>query len=150
MAIEQKDIFQFRSWSDLVQEYSTLQLKYESDRLPALAGIADIVSRIISDQYLSGIWKANLSSGLLWNPAKYPAKLSGIAGVPSWSWASVIGPIKASNITRQHLEANYKARALTKLEEGHSIREPGSINVAWNLISDHHHRHAGVIEIQDL
>ncbi|RSM06742.1 hypothetical protein CEP52_005614 [Fusarium oligoseptatum] len=42
MAIEQKDIFQFRSWSDLVQEYSTLQLKYESDRLPALAGIADI------------------------------------------------------------------------------------------------------------
>ncbi|KAH6957661.1 heterokaryon incompatibility protein-domain-containing protein, partial [Ilyonectria sp. MPI-CAGE-AT-0026] len=76
------------AWSDLVQEYSTLQLKYESDRLPALAGIADIASRIISDQYLSGIWKANLSSGLLWNPTKYPVKLSGMAGVPSWSWAS--------------------------------------------------------------
>ncbi|KAH7115593.1 heterokaryon incompatibility protein-domain-containing protein, partial [Dactylonectria macrodidyma] len=94
MARKQKDMFQglfFRAWSDLVQEYSTLQLKYESDRLPALAGIADIASRIISDQYLSGIWKANLSSGLLWNPTKYPVKLSGVAGVPSWSWASVIG-----------------------------------------------------------
>ncbi|RSL49540.1 hypothetical protein CEP54_012398 [Fusarium duplospermum] len=94
----QKYMFQglfFSTWSDLVQEYSTLQLKYESDRLPALAGIGDIVSRIISDQYLSGIWETNLSSGLLWNPAMYPAKLSGIAGVPSWSWASVIGPIKA-------------------------------------------------------
>ncbi|KAH8879178.1 HET-domain-containing protein [Thozetella sp. PMI_491] len=95
---KRKDTIQelfFRAWADLIQEYSALQLTYKSDRLPALAGIADIASRIVPGQYLSGIWEANLSAGLLWQPAKYPAKLSGIASVPSWSWASVIGPIKA-------------------------------------------------------
>lgn len=98
MTGKQKDTFQglfFRAWADLIQEYSALQLTCESDRLPALAGIADIASRIVPGQYLSGIWEANLSAGLLWHPAKYPAKLSGNASVPSWSWASVIGPIKA-------------------------------------------------------
>ncbi|KAL8306273.1 hypothetical protein RB597_003179 [Gaeumannomyces tritici] len=94
----QRDLIQaqlFRAWADLIQEYSALQLTYEKDRLPALAGIADIVSRFVPGQFLSGIWEANLSSGLLWQPAEYPAKLSGIASVPSWSWASVIGPIMA-------------------------------------------------------
>lgn len=98
LAREQKNMIQglfFRSWADLIQEYSALQLTYESDRLPALAGIADIASRIVPGQYLSGIWEANLAAGLLWRPAKYPAKLSGIVCVPSWSWASVIGPIEA-------------------------------------------------------
>src|SRR3569833_241670 len=95
---EQKDIIQgefFGAWAELIQEYSALQLTYESDRLPALAGIADIASQVVPGRYLSGIWEANLSAGLLWQPAKYPAKLSGIASVPSWSWASVIGPNKA-------------------------------------------------------
>ncbi|KAH8746428.1 heterokaryon incompatibility protein-domain-containing protein, partial [Diaporthe sp. PMI_573] len=69
MTGKQKDTFQglfFRAWADLIQEYSALQLTCESDRLPALAGIADIASRIVPGQYLSGIWEANLSAGLLW------------------------------------------------------------------------------------
>lgn len=45
----------FRAWSDLVQEYPSLPMKYESDRLPALAGIADIMSQIIPYQYLLGV-----------------------------------------------------------------------------------------------
>ena len=95
---KQKDLFQglfFRAWADLIQEYSALQLTHESDRLPALAGIADIASWIVPGQYLSGIWEANLSAGLLWQPTKHPANLSDIACVPSWSWVSVVGPINA-------------------------------------------------------
>ncbi|CAM1506145.1 Fc.00g057860.m01.CDS01 [Cosmosporella sp. VM-42] len=98
MAEKEKILIQgvfFGEWATLIQEYSALQLKYESDRLPALAGIADIAGRVIPGRYLSGIWAANFSSGLLWSPAEYPANLSGVPGVPSWSWASVIGPIEA-------------------------------------------------------
>ncbi|KAK4170635.1 hypothetical protein QBC36DRAFT_350865 [Triangularia setosa] len=84
----------FRTWADLIQEYFALQLKYESDRLPALAGIADLASCTVPSRYISGIWEANLPAGLLWLPTKYPAKPSSITCVPSWSWASVIGPIK--------------------------------------------------------
>jgi hypothetical protein len=58
MTRKQKDMLQglfFRAWSDLVQEYPSLPMKYESDRLPALAGIADIMSQIIPYQYLLGV-----------------------------------------------------------------------------------------------
>ncbi|KAG6354642.1 hypothetical protein INS49_004660 [Diaporthe citri] len=57
---KQKDTIQglfFRAWADLIQEYSALQLTHESDRLPALAGIADIASRVVPGQISLGYGK---------------------------------------------------------------------------------------------
>ncbi|KAK3384108.1 heterokaryon incompatibility protein-domain-containing protein [Lasiosphaeria ovina] len=87
----------FKSWAELISQYSGLQLTYETDRLPALAGIADVASRIVPGRYLSGIWEADLSSGLLWKPRtlSYPARRTGVSSVPTWSWASVVGPVEA-------------------------------------------------------
>jgi len=69
----------FKSWAELISQYSGLRLTYETDRLPALAGIASVASRIVSGRYLSGIWEADLSSGLLWKPRtlSYPARRTG-------------------------------------------------------------------------
>lgn len=85
----------FRAWADLVQTYSTLELTHESDRLPALDGIANISKQVVPGRYLSGIWEANLSQGLLWEAAEHPAKPSPEVCVSSWSWASVFGPVLA-------------------------------------------------------
>ncbi|KAI9730237.1 MAG: hypothetical protein M1834_006001 [Cirrosporium novae-zelandiae] len=85
-------------WRKIVEDYTKLDLTYETDRLPALSGLASMFSARfpVSDKYLAGLWKGDLARDLLWEP--------GGAGVyhggtrhrhskpcpPSWSWASLI------------------------------------------------------------
>ncbi|KAM0254235.1 hypothetical protein ACHAP5_000222 [Fusarium lateritium] len=80
-------------WYDILQEYTSRSLTFESDRLVAIAGIAEEYqryARIPPDSYLAGLWRPALLSSLLWfvsegrkvlPPQNYRA--------PSWSWASV-------------------------------------------------------------
>ena len=73
-------------WSELLTEYSELQLTFEKDRLPGIRVLARIASLYLPGRYLSGLWEYALSNGLLWVPRKRPM----IQGewAPSWSWAS--------------------------------------------------------------
>ena len=42
-------------WYDLVKQYSSLELKYESDIFPALSGIAGLVHQATGDGYVAGL-----------------------------------------------------------------------------------------------
>ncbi|KAH8804855.1 heterokaryon incompatibility protein-domain-containing protein [Xylogone sp. PMI_703] len=83
----------FAAWADLISDYTSLQLTYESDRLPALAGIVGVAKQILSGRYLSGIWEINLADGLFWQPAQRPMERPHGFYVPSWSWASSTGRV---------------------------------------------------------
>jgi len=81
-------------WSFLVNNYTQRNLTYDRDKLVAIAGLAAQIGYVLKDTYLAGIWMNELVDGLLWyvggrgqatRPAKYRA--------PSWSWASLSGPI---------------------------------------------------------
>lgn len=84
-----------RDWKKLVRQYSMLQLTKDSDRLPALSGLAERISPFLKP-YLAGLWEPTLEGDLLWKvnklepndrlPLKYIA--------PSWSWASVASPVE--------------------------------------------------------
>ncbi|KAJ3527942.1 hypothetical protein NM208_g10456 [Fusarium decemcellulare] len=79
------------TWHRTVQEYSRLQLTFESDRMVALAGLAQRAqSARQDDRYLAGIWERQLPLDLLWMvwPTPKPKKQK-ITGYPSWSWASI-------------------------------------------------------------
>jgi hypothetical protein len=58
----QKHIIQ---WYRLVIEYSHRQLTYEKDKLPAIQGLADSMSREIGGDYMAGLWSHDLHRGLL-------------------------------------------------------------------------------------
>ncbi|CAM1504533.1 Fc.00g021240.m01.CDS01 [Cosmosporella sp. VM-42] len=77
----------------LVHEYSPLALTKASDRLPAIAAIAEQISRSNpSDKYLCGLWQSSLPLELLWTLSRTPRQhqdLSLPQSAPSWSWASV-------------------------------------------------------------
>ena len=81
-------------WYETVKAYAKRDVTKESDRLPALAGLAFVVSPDHKD-YMAGIWKKGLIEGLLWCRADQERPLSTPAEyrAPSWSWASVEGPI---------------------------------------------------------
>lgn len=94
----QFDTAHFMEWTSLVTNYSRRRLTVPSDRLPAISGIAQYFAEAYQDEYYAGLWKRQFVEFLTWRrssrlptenfsrPASYQA--------PSWSWASVVGPIE--------------------------------------------------------
>ncbi|KAF4495774.1 tol [Fusarium agapanthi] len=79
------------TWHRTVQEYSRLNITYESDKTIALAGVAQRMQRTRpDDRYLAGIWEKYLPLDLLWMVWPTPkVEKPRLARYPSWSWASV-------------------------------------------------------------
>jgi hypothetical protein len=86
----------YSTFGEELQIYSNRHLSCESDRLPALAGLAQFVSSTTGGQYLAGLWKEDLHRGLLWN-TQQKQSLADLLGSlrssrpPSWSWVSRVG-----------------------------------------------------------
>jgi hypothetical protein len=94
------DLYRAFAWG--LTSYAERKLSYESDRLPALSGIAKRVFDLVGGGgYLAGLWKEHLHIALLWHRchptaedmAEHLAALraSTGSGAPSWSWASQPG-----------------------------------------------------------
>ncbi|KAL8779486.1 MAG: hypothetical protein Q9203_001387 [Teloschistes exilis] len=84
----------YERWYWITSNYSPRNFTYDTDRLPALSGLARVFKELYvpEDQYTAGLWRKDLIHGLLWmvreceaasRPSSYCA--------PSWSWASVQG-----------------------------------------------------------
>ncbi|KAI1365131.1 HET-domain-containing protein [Xylaria arbuscula] len=91
-----KDVY--KEWYFTVQEYSQRALKFPSDRLPAIAGVAQGVQNLTGSTYIAGLWKDDLLRGLTWEvpPRRPGTSMSGYIG-PTFSWVSVKGGVQYSN-----------------------------------------------------
>ncbi|KAH8805539.1 hypothetical protein F5884DRAFT_860144 [Xylogone sp. PMI_703] len=98
-------------WQAIVREYTRRDIAFISDKLPAISGLAEIFQQRTKDEYLAGIWKSNLPLDLLWDSFKVRTALFGEKEylsarrhpeyyAPSWSWASVTGPISFSGSSK--------------------------------------------------
>jgi hypothetical protein len=83
------------TWQSNLAHYSRALLTEEEDKLFAMAAIATYYQSLTHDKYLVGLWQRGIERQLLWSsvhslknrhPSRYRA--------PSWSWASLDGPIK--------------------------------------------------------
>ncbi|KAI0839325.1 HET-domain-containing protein [Hypoxylon sp. FL0890] len=87
-------------WSRLISAYTRRQLTYDSDRLAALSAVTGLMSNTTLGRYISGLWESSLAACLTWSVAypgpgtDPPIRRSTDTSVPSWSWASVIGPVR--------------------------------------------------------
>lgn len=86
----------YMEWPLLVMDFTCRDLTRKSDRLPALSGLADWMQRQTNDLYLCGLWAGNLLFELLWyveaSTQETHCRLVE-PYAPSWSWASITGPI---------------------------------------------------------
>ncbi|CAF9939835.1 hypothetical protein IMSHALPRED_001648 [Imshaugia aleurites] len=93
------------SWDIIVCEYTGRAMSEPTDKLIALAGIASQFSAYLGTTYLAGLWERNLVSQLLWYKQSIKPGEDGFTDVPevytapSWSWASLNGPIGASHLS---------------------------------------------------
>ncbi|KAI6383147.1 hypothetical protein MCOR25_000333 [Pyricularia grisea] len=88
-------------WSIMLLWYSSLDLADPLDRLPAIAQTARAFREMVQlpdtdSDYLAGIWRSHLIDGLMWEcmidlPNIHSTEIRD--GTPSWSWASVTGPV---------------------------------------------------------
>jgi hypothetical protein len=86
-------------WCDLVETYSGRLLPYDEDKLPAIAGLAAVISTLrqtVSHSrplpYLAGIWAKDMHRQLFWAPATPSRPCWRLRGkdysLPFWTWAS--------------------------------------------------------------
>lgn len=93
----------FQSFSSQIQIFSSKHLTFETDRLPAVAGLASKVAEITRSRYLAGLWQNNLVRDLLFTISPGPESIPFRERIrqlsmtesnnarPSWSWTGIRG-----------------------------------------------------------
>jgi len=89
-------LLRFEPWYEIIKQYSDRELTFESDKLPALSGLASSFQRIMGCHYAAGLWEEDLPRGLLWSSGlrKDVFRRPGSPRAPSWSWAGVDGHLE--------------------------------------------------------
>jgi hypothetical protein len=101
LVAEQSEEARLYIWMRIVAVFTSRQLSFHKDRLPAIAGLADAMHSHFGGRYLAGMWEARMESMIMWHSfgevdgqgptAMDSAIQDGYA--PSWSWASVYGGV---------------------------------------------------------
>lgn len=92
-----------RSWYGIVSVFTSNQITYREDILPALSGTAKKFSRLRSGRYVAGLWEDSLAHDLSWNVpmtdrSSRPTNYLG----PSFSWCSCVSRIEWPNWTQDY------------------------------------------------
>lgn len=96
-------------WYSVVADYSKRAITENSDRLPALSGLAsELHGALVGDHYIAGLWHQDAPRCLLWscpdrtklgNRARPPQHYV----APTWSWASLTGCLISYDFAEQIL-----------------------------------------------
>jgi len=73
--------------------YTKCALTKPSDKLVALSGFAQLYQSATGDDYLAGLWRSQIPSGLNWQVIKPKERLNSDYLAPSWSWAAIDGAV---------------------------------------------------------
>lgn len=101
------------AWHKAVEDYSARALTETTDKLPALAGLAAAVHdryKPATCRYVAGLWQDDIRPSLAWwsrneshTNKRYPTYVA-----PTWSWASIAGPVSYENL---YLETSHCNRS---------------------------------------
>lgn len=98
-------------WLNVIMNYTHRGMTAKSDRVVALDGIARALSQKTDEEYVAGLWKGYLRTGLLWGIPHYKEYTPTVEDAfdfddprnslvrhkepvaPSWSWMSVTLPV---------------------------------------------------------
>ncbi|KAL2015711.1 hypothetical protein VTK56DRAFT_4907 [Thermocarpiscus australiensis] len=81
------------NWGKVVEEFTRRGITKDTDRLPALSGLAKLTRSDATGDFVAGLWRSELPSSLLWALHGGSSRRHSRYYAPSWSWASVTGQI---------------------------------------------------------
>jgi hypothetical protein len=82
----------YHEWYDMIEDFSTRKFSVQTDRLPALSGLATLVAAQKEGRYCAGFWWEGIEFAICWK-AGIDTLRPNVYTAPSWSWASIVGPI---------------------------------------------------------
>lgn len=117
------------AWNAFRYSYAQCQLTYEEDKLVAFAGIAQELSNILQDELVAGLWKSRFLRELCWSVTANRAARYSIRWIaPSWSWLSLVGTIRTSDLRYREIKdmaevvnMEVQAKPSGALSSGHLI-----------------------------
>lgn len=121
----------FSSWAKLVEKYSHRDLTFQTDKLPAISGLAAVVSKALGREFHFAIWQHQAHHMLLW---KHSGHILGenlvfsrqnTPRAPTWSWASVDGRVEFLKGAMEPVQVDIRAKSVFitgRLRKIHSIR----------------------------
>lgn len=129
----------------IIPNYTRRSLTLPDDKLPALSALASIIAKSSNDEYIVGIWRADISIGLAWRAGPRKRKESLLPSpthpaAPSFSWASVDGLIEYQlpDPTRKDGGSVYGSVGVNLLEYNISLSSPnrfGAVHGGWMKLS---------------
>ncbi|KAK4443767.1 heterokaryon incompatibility protein-domain-containing protein [Podospora aff. communis PSN243] len=132
-SVEEADGAELRyRWQRIVTEFSTMAVTFESDRLPAVAGIArQFWEKRKGLGYVMGMWREWMREHLLWHVVTWKVNTDKgerwgaykESGVPSWTWASVGNAVQ--------YEMEYPGDGIRPSFEKDTVRDPEIVRVPW-------------------
>ena len=120
----------YNQWYRVVEMYAQLRLTNMTDKLPALAGVAQQIQSQTHDTYLSGIWESQFVRGLQWwydHPEAMTRPERPRA--PSWSWAALDRREKS----KEDPDHNFNLGAKFHSKYVPSVNEPSLLNYSPRL-----------------
>lgn len=135
-----------RDWYDIVRDYSDRLLTLDADRLPAISALAKGLESPLLGNYLAGLWSADLPNALLWHcwttGVSYNSRLEYRRSynfvAPTWSWASVFGPItwgKYRSTNRQYVSKVLDVSCDAASSDRHAQIKHGSLIIEAPMTS---------------
>ncbi|KAI1826583.1 heterokaryon incompatibility protein-domain-containing protein [Xylaria intraflava] len=124
-------VLKYSDWYRLVSQYSARDITKDTDRLPALLGIASALKAVTGDDYVYGTWYGGLLEGLAWcSSTKKGLTRHRKSDAPSWSWASVKGVVEFPIYSWYEYCESQEQRALIPVAK-HTVRlaSPGTIEL---------------------
>lgn len=110
----------YEDWCELVEQYTYRYLTKESDKFPALSGLANRFAGLSGDRYVAGHWESDLMVSLLWHASdifRRPLNRPSAYRAPSWSWAALDGPISFDSEVSHNRKDKVAARATFALSD---------------------------------
>lgn len=144
LSLDESVMHASRAWHSIVAQYTARQLTVNTDRLPALSGLAKQFAFPQMGKYLAGIWYSQLPDALDWIITN-PRRPEGYRA-PSWCWASLDGTIRNvahGGAKEVHLiEADCTPAGddpYGEVSDGYIVvrGEFGPINKAWHQTGDY-------------
>jgi hypothetical protein len=103
-------------WFKIIEDFSSRNLTFELDKLPALSGLVQ-ESMKMHGSYYAGLWEKDMPSALLWRtrneiyvPEKKLPRRPSQYRAPTWSWASVEGDVTYESQMLDHGGARDSSR----------------------------------------
>lgn len=110
-------------WTRVMETYTRSSLTFPTDRVAALAGIAEMIKSTTRMDYVAGLWVELFPEVLLWWPGVSQPTLP----MPSWSWLTWNVPIVTPSLRQEENVSSLVTTYLARTDLGAITKPAGSV-----------------------